>query len=146
MSGRALRAEFEALQVRERQARELLAASEDALRAEAVILEQEVEALEKALQDGEARTRRALERRPVSQRVAAFGFQVLFVAPIVAMAGVALGRRLRSEREAAVGLLVLGLVLVVAWVAGPLRTRLLRRGEQRWRVVRRARALLGEVE
>lgn len=142
MSDRALRERYEALQVREREARASLAASEAALRDEALHLEQEVEALEKSLADGEARAIRAQARRPVSQRVAAFGFQVLFVAPIVAMAGVALGRRLRHEDEASVMVLVAGLLVLMAWVVRPLRTKLLRRGERRWRVVRQARALL----
>lgn len=146
MSDRALRERYEALQVREREAKAALAASESALLDEAAHLEQEVEALEKSLTEDEARTSRALARRPVSQRVAAFGFQVLFVAPIVAMVGVAIGRRLRHEDEAAVALLVVGLVVLLAWVVRPLRTRLLRRGERRWRVVREARALLKASE
>lgn len=142
MSDRALRERYEVLQVREREAKASLAASESALLDEAAHLEQEVEALEKSLTEGEARTSRAQARRPVSQRVAAFGFQVLFVAPIVAMVGVAIGRRLRHQDEAAVALLVVGLLVLLAWVVRPLRTRLLRRGERRWRVVRQARALL----
>lgn len=145
MSDRALRERYEALQVRERRAREALDVSDGVTRDEAAHLGREVDALEKSLSDGEARSSRVMARRPVSQRVAAFGFQVLFVAPIVSMLGVAMGRKLRHQDEAAVLSMVVGLVVVLAWVVRPLRTRLLRRGAWRWRVVREARALLAEA-
>lgn len=109
------------------------------MRDEALRLTREVEDLEKALGDREARAARRLDRRPVSQRVAAFGFQVLFVAPIVAMAGVALGRQARYQPAAAWALLLGGLVVTLAWVVGPLRTVALRQVSPSWRLARRAR-------
>lgn len=139
MSDRALRSDYEALQVREVRAREALAASAPAVRDEALRLTREVEDLEKALEDREARATRRLDRRPVSQRVAAFGFHVLFVAPIVMMVGVALGRHARYQPAAAWALLLGGVVVTLAWVVSPLRTVALRQVSPSWRLVRRAR-------
>jgi hypothetical protein len=142
VTDRALRERYEVLQARERELKASLETSRGVWLDEAAHLEQEVEALERALTEREARMRRVEARRPVSQRVAAFGFQVLFVAPIVAMVGVAMGRTLRHQDEAAVLVLVAGVLVLMAAVVRPLRTRLLRRSEPRWRVVRQARALL----
>jgi hypothetical protein len=141
MTGRALRERYEVLQARERELKVSLETSRGVWLDEAAQLAQEVEALERALTGSEARMRRVEARRPVSQRVAAFGFQVLFVAPIIAMVGVAVGRRLRHEGAAAVALLVAGGLVLVASVVRPLWTRLWRWSEPRWRVVRQARAL-----
>jgi hypothetical protein len=142
MTGRALRERYEVLQAQERELKASLETSRARWLDDAAHLAQEVEALERALTEREVRMRRVEARRPVSQRVAAFGFQVLFVAPIIAMVGVAVGRRLRHEGVAAVALLVAGVLVLVASVVRPLWTRLWRWSEPRWRVVRQARALL----
>ncbi|MEW5742731.1 MAG: hypothetical protein AB1938_27690 [Myxococcota bacterium] len=146
MSDRALRTEYEALQAREKRAREVLSASAPAVHVEVEHLSLEVDHLEKALRERESRATRRLASRPVSQRVAAFGFQVLFVAPIVAMVGVALGRQARYQPEVAWVLLVSGLLLTLSWVVGPLRTAVLRGVSPAWRLVRRARRALRVVE
>ncbi|GMU58533.1 MAG: hypothetical protein AMXMBFR34_02960 [Myxococcaceae bacterium] len=146
MSDRALRSEYEALQAREKRARDVLSGSTPAVQEEVDHLSREVESLEKALEAREAGATRRLNRRPVSQRVAAFGFQVLFVAPMVAMVGVGLGRQLRYQREAAWLLLVGGLLLTLAWMVGPLRTAVLRGASAPWRLARRARRALAVVE
>jgi hypothetical protein len=146
VSDRALRSEYEALQVRQRRACEMLAVSDAAVHVEAEQLSREVASLERALVEREARAARRLARRPVSQRVAAFGFHLLFVAPVVAMVGVALGRRTHDQRAVAGLLLACGLALTLAWAVGPLRTALLRRFSSPWRLVRRVRRAVQGVE
>jgi hypothetical protein len=141
VTGRALREEYEALQAREKRVREALAASEPSLHEEEARLSQELDWLERTLEQREERAARQLARRPVSQRVAAFGFDVLFVVPIVSMLGITIGRRLRNEVEFSVLLLAVGLLIIALWVIRPVRTALLRLLSPEWRFVRRARRL-----
>jgi hypothetical protein len=138
VTARELRQAYEALQVREKRAQEALAASHPS-RDEQARLAQELDGLERALVQREARSARQLARRPVSERVAAFGFDVLFVAPIVSMLGITIGRRLRNEVELSVVLLAVGLLIIALWVIRPVRTALLRALSPDWRFVRRAR-------
>jgi len=142
VTARELRAEYEALQAREKSARALLA-SAPALHDEEGPLAHEVENLERALLHREHRQRQDESERPVSQRVAAFGFQVLFIAPIVAMLGITIGRRLRNEAALAVLLLAVGGLVVLAWGVRPVRHALLRSLSPEWRFVRRTRRKLG---
>ncbi len=80
-------------------------------------------------------------RRSTSQRVAAFGFQLLFVAPIVAMGGVAMGRQLAGEPWLAVLCLLMGLAAVVTMVVPALSTRARQRTSTAWRLLSRIEAL-----
>jgi Flp pilus assembly protein TadB len=137
VSDRAARETFEALQSRRARAQELLEATERPTREERDHLLQEVKNFERVLRAREDRAARAEARRAVSQRVAAFGFEVLFVAPIASMAGVALGRQLGAEHVLAALLLLLGVLLAAVWVVRPARQRLLRRFSPAWRALRR---------
>ena len=80
-------------------------------------------------------------RRSTSQRVAMFGFLLLFVGPITAMFGTALGRLLHAEPWAAGCALGLGLFSVVILLVPPLFARVVRSASPRWRLLARATEL-----
>jgi hypothetical protein len=77
-------------------------------------------------------------RRSTSQRVAMFGFLLLFVGPITAMFGTALGRLLHSEPWAAGCALGLGLGSVAILLVPALFARVVRSASPRWRLLARA--------
>jgi hypothetical protein len=128
------RDELEVLHVRRQRALDALAADDawlgSRLAAEAAAVRTQLE-----------RRDRHPPRRSTSQRVAAFGFQLLFVAPIVAMGGVALGRQLAGEPWLAVLCLVAGFAAVTTMMVPALSTRALHRTSMAWRVVSRIEAL-----
>lgn len=136
----ALRDELEALQARRHQLAEALASSREApLFVE--VLEHELDALEKALTRGEARDDRRTARLPIVQRVATFGFVLLFVVPIVAIIGNSLGRSIRGQTELGVALACVGLAVTVATVVRRIRHAAWHSIARPWRLVREARQL-----
>lgn len=76
--------------------------------------------------------------RSTSQRVAMFGFLIIFVGPIIAMFGTALGRLLRNETWAAVLCLAGGVAVVLVVVVPTLSTRVLHSTSRQWRLLERA--------
>lgn len=81
-------------------------------------LEREAGAWEVALERGEQKALRK-ERSGQSARLMSSGFALLFVTPIVVMAGVSLSRSLRHQHEVAVLCLIGGGVLIGLTRAGP---------------------------
>jgi hypothetical protein len=100
-------------------------------------LERATHTLRQALERREARR----EERSTSQRVAAFGFQLLVVGPIVTMVGSAAGRAMRGETWAAVVCLVTGAALVFVVLVAPLSRRVMRVTSRGWRLLAKAEAL-----
>ena len=78
------------------------------------------------------------ERRSTSQRVAMFGFLLLFVGPIAAMFGTALGRMIHGEPWVAASCLGVGLISVGVLVVPTLTVRLFHTASPRWRLLERA--------
>jgi hypothetical protein len=102
-------------------------------------LERELTAWESTLERGE-RVRLRQDVTGTGGRVLGFGFSLLFVAPIVAIIGSALGRVLRQEPELSVALLLLGAAVVglTSWPRA--RRAVAHRVSTEWRFVRRVRA------
>jgi ABC-type transport system involved in cytochrome bd biosynthesis fused ATPase/permease subunit len=108
-------------------------------------------ALDRRLERAAHQLRQTLERREArqdarstSQRVSAFGFQLLVVGPIVTMVGSAAGRALRGEDWAAAACLVVGALLVAVVLVPPLARRVMRVTSKGWRLLARAEALRRE--
>lgn len=107
-------------------------------------LEREAQTWEQRLVQAEARATR--ETQSTAARVTAFGFALLFVTPIVAIIGTAAARSLRGQGELAAVLLVGGLALISAVSLGRVRRRVARVFSREWRLVRRARRELQQLE
>jgi hypothetical protein len=134
---------LEAAQVRLRALERELATSES-LTNLAFTLRREADALEAALGVGERRAARSTV--DPGTRLAAFGFMVLFVMPIVGMLGFTAGETLRNHQAVAVLSLLAGVLALAFVLSTRARAGVVHRLSAEWRLIREARRAADALE